>query len=235
MKVAGSSVLTFGGWGCVLYDKPISYSGMKLFKRCPYAWMLAYIQGQRSPKGPAAERGDYLHKRLEEFFLGQTPYPKTEKALRPWQRYMENLAAQGLAPEAEVGVRNDWTKTLFDDPKAYARGKLDGRLVQARKLKIYDWKSGKIYDEHKDQGEMYIALEGVDGYEYETNFVYLDQYPVVHSRAYAVNAHIPIRDALKETIDTIRTTTEFLPTPSNDSCRWCDHSWRRGGHCTKAP
>ena len=218
-----------------MYDKPISYSGKKLYQRCPYAWAWAYIHGNRSEQGRAAARGEELHKLLEEFFLGNTPYPKTEKTLRPWQRYMENLAAQGLAPEAEVGVRDDWTKCKFDDPKAYARGKLDGRLVQARKLKIFDWKSGKVYDDHEFQGEMYIALEGTDGYEYETHFVYLDQYPLVKSRTYGVDAHIPIRDTLKVEIDAIRLATDYPPTPSESKCQWCDISWRRGGHCTKAP
>lgn len=209
-----------------MYDKPISYSGKSLYKKCPKKWHNAYVLGNREPSGPAAERGVMLHELLENFFKDLAPYPTGNSCLSKWDPYMKDLKAQGLIAEGEVAVREDWSPTSFDDPTAWARGKVDGELEA-----IYDWKSGKIYDDHEDQALMYTAMRD----KRQAFFVYLDIPHHIQEWNYSDGQIQDARGKIDEEIRIIRLDEEWLPTPSQKECGWCKLSWRNGGTCTSAP
>lgn len=216
-----------------MYNKPISYSGKSLYKECPLRWHDVYVLGNRQPSGPAADRGTYLHELLESFFKGESVFPGSNRALAPWQKYMETLAMGNPVAEGEVAVRRDWSSCAFDDPDAYFRGKKDLELVDGRTLNLYDWKSGKEYDSHVYQGQSYSAL--TPGYDfYKVHFVYLDIPFLVKSWEYTGIQVEEFKVQITDEIEVIRNATEFIPTPG-DHCRWCHLSWRRGGTCKRAP
>jgi hypothetical protein len=208
-----------------MYDRPISYSGMSLYNKCPKKWAHAYIHGNREPSGAAAERGTALHDLLEKFFKDLGPYPTGNSCLTKWQDYMKNLKAQGLVAEGEVAVFEDWTPAKFDDPTAWARGKIDGELE-----KVYDWKSGKIYDDHWMQGLFYCAMKD----KREADFVYLDIPLHVESFAFSADEVQDARGQIDDKIRIIRADEEWRPTTGRE-CNWCKLSWRNGGDCTSAP
>lgn len=214
------------------YDKPLSYSGMSLYKKCPKLWHDCYILGNRTSAGPAAERGTILHTKLEDYFNGKGPYPSADKCLKPWQKYMEDLKAKGLRAEGEVAVNRKWERVAYDDPKAWFRGKMDGD----HDANIYDWKSGKIYDNHKDQGEAYAALSSPDHPECDFNvrFVYLDIPLHVAEWDVSIAMVREIKERTDSDIQVIRLDSTWHPTPG-DNCKWCQLSWRRGGKCEAAP
>lgn len=216
-----------------MYDKPISYSGKALFKKCPLLWHDNYVLGNRRPSGPAADRGVYLHELLESFFKGESPYPSSNRALAPWQSFMEKLATYNPVAEGEVAVTKEWQRCDFNDPQAYFRGKKDLDIAAGGTLLLYDWKSGKEYPEHVYQGRDYSAL--TPGYDkYVTNFVYLDQPMLIKTWSYTAAEVDIIIDGLVHDIERIRNATEFPATPG-DHCRWCHKSWRDGGDCKRAP
>lgn len=208
-----------------MYTKPISYSGMSLYNKCPLKWHDSYILGNREPSGKAAERGTMLHDLLEQFFKGNGPYPTGNACLAKWEPYMQALKAQGLVAEGEVAVMEDWSPAKFDDPDAWARGKIDGETDD-----IFDWKSGKIYDDHELQGLFYAAMR----YKLSTKFVYLDIPLHVASWMYTHSQIDDARGQIDEKIRIIRADEEWLPTPGRE-CQWCKKSWRNGGSCTSAP
>ena len=216
-----------------MYDKPISYSGRSLYAKCPHKWHDNYILGNRRPSGTAADRGTYLHELLEDYFKEKAPYPSGNRALAPWQKFMETLAAGHPVAEGEVAVTKDWKKCEFDDPAAYFRGKKDLEIDVSPILHLYDWKSGKEYSNHVVQGKDYAAL--TPGYEdYVVHFVYLDQPHYVKTWDYTaaqVEAH---KQELITDIETIRNAVEYPATPG-DECKWCHLSWRKGGDCKRAP
>lgn len=216
-----------------MYNKPLSYSGMSLFKRCPRAWEDVYINGNRSPSGKAAERGTQIHDAIEKFFLG-APYPSAIKELKPWQAYMEHLLQYEPIAEAKVAVDENWEAVSYDDPKAILRGKIDLVYSVGGLTHILDWKTGKVYDTHPEQGRTYVALSNEDS-KYMASFVYIDQPLVVHSTTYAIPEREGMINLLKQQIEDIRGADEFPPTPSRDNCKWCDLSWRNGGKCKAAP
>lgn len=215
------------------YTKTLSYSGKSLYKRCPKAFKSAYVDGVRSEPGKAAQRGTILHEALENFFNGGS-YNYEDKTLAPWRTYMERLTLSNPTPEGKIAVRGNWTPTHFDDPEAELRGAFDLMYVDRKVTEIFDWKSGKVYDNHKDQGEHYVAmLPETEGYY--VNFVYLDQYDTVHRYFYNARDRREIQNRIADEVNAIRADTTFDPTPSNDACQWCALSWRRGGECKEAP
>ena len=216
-----------------MYNRPISYSGKSLFKECPYRWHDVYILGNRQPSGKAADRGTYLHELLEDFFQGSTPYPSGNRALAPWQPFMEGLATYEPTAEGEVAVTKEWTRCNFNDPNAYFRGKKDLDIEAGSTLILYDWKSGKVYDSHVDQGKAYSALS--TGYDkYIVNFVYLDIPLHIKRWEYSAAQVEEIKAELREEIEIIRNVEVYEKTPG-DHCRWCHLSWRNGGDCKRAP
>lgn len=208
-----------------MYNKPISYSGKSLYKKCPKKWKKAYIDGIRSPSGAAAERGVMLHEMLEYYFKDEACYPTGNSCLAKWQSYMSDLKARGLVAEGEIAVFEDWTLASFEDPEAWARGKVDG-LLEA----VYDWKSGKIYEDHEDQAKMYAAMED----RRQAFFVYLDIPGHIQEWNYSDGEIQDAKGAIDEEIRIIRLDEEYKPKPGRE-CNWCDMSWRNGGYCTSAP
>jgi hypothetical protein len=209
---------------------------LSTYKKCPKLWQWNYVLGNREPDKPAALRGSDLHLRLEEFFKGGS-YPSTIAALKPWQRFMENLTRYNPSPEAALAVNKEWQPCGFEDKDAYARGKADLLYTLDRRRHILDWKSGRVYPDHEAQGEMYVAMDEDTGeYElFETQFVYLDIPLHVVPRRYSHgDRQIKIAKLIQQ-IDIVNADEVYAPTPSHESCRYCPLSWRNGGDCRSAP
>lgn len=220
-----------------MYEKPLSYSGLSLYEKCPRAWADVYINGNRSEPGPAAQRGTALHKALEEFFRGGE-WPEDNKVLSPWKEHMHELKLYNPLPEEQMAVWYDWEPTSFDDPTASFRGAVDLSFVMGNTLYIKDWKSGKQYDSHKGQADMYACL-GQSVYapvDYvEVEMVYLDDPHTTSKWKYNLDEIIVLMDTFDGRADRLRNDESHQPHPDYDSCKWCPLSWRRGGSCHAAP
>lgn len=222
--------------GATMYDKPISYSGLSLFRKCPKAWADAYIDGNRSEPGAAARRGTKLHEQLEMFFTTDGEHPLVNNSvLHSWHEYMSALLAHNPTVERQIAAYKNWGPASFDDPTANTRGAVDLEYQVGRTLYIYDWKSGKLYDTHVDQGKYYAAMSlhrDVDNFV--VRFVYLD-HDHIAEWSYTRDEVKLIQLALDAEIQVLRITESYQGNPSNDNCKWCPLSWRRGGACVDAP
>lgn len=219
------------------YEKPISYSGLKVFKQCPRLWESRYLLKEKPPKSKAADRGTAMHDLLEKFFKGEIQFPHGDPTLNKWRRFMEYLTTFSPSAEMELAVKKDWSETTFDDPDAYYRGKADlsHEEDQGETLAVYDWKSGRIYDDHPEQGLTYISLTVKKEYaRYRTKFVYLDLPLQVKNNEYTAEQRDQHIISLREDIEKVRTCEDFTPTPSPNACKWCHLSWRKGGRCKNA-
>jgi len=216
-----------------MYDKPLSYSSLKLYERCPKLFLSVKKNEATITYGPAADRGTTIHGYIEDYFNGR-PYNKAERALKPWRGYFDNLRVLSPEPECEVAVDSLWQPVDYDDPSAYFRGRLDLRYVVDSTCYIKDWKTGKEYPDHPRQGLSYIALN--PGFEeYRVEFVYLDQYPLVRERVYDRTDFDAAVSDLVSQIRIVRADEEFAATPSMNSCHNCPLNWRVGGGCKDAP
>lgn len=217
-----------------MYTKPLSYSGMKLFKQCPRRWESRYIHKKYEPQGKAASRGVDLHTEIENFFVDHMVNSLKSAPLTPWRQFMANLTLRNPSVEAKMAVNEHWEPVDFNDPAAYYRGMADLKYEDNTRLHIFDWKSGKIYPDHVDQGRTYMALSP-EYEEYHVHFVYLDLPMEVHSFKFTHNDRIQEIRTLKEDIELVRTTTVYEPKPHHQTCQWCPLSWRKGGECRAAP
>ena len=219
------------------YDKPLSYSGLSLYKRCPRAWKHVYIDGNRSAPAKAAMRGTRLHEALEQYFNGGL-WPESNETLRPWKAFMYDLATLFPTAEEQVAVTHDWEPTSFDDPAANLRGAFDLSHFHEGTLYVLDWKSGQQYSTHVDQANMYAVLGRAvhsNVREVSVSMVYLDTPKVINEWRYEPTKLDDLEAGIEDQVLIVRSDEEYLPTPSHSGCKWCDLSWRRGGSCDKSP
>jgi hypothetical protein len=151
---------------------------------------------------------------------------------------MYELSTYFPTAEEQLAVDYDWRPAEFDDPSAQFRGAVDLSYTHEGWLHVKDWKSGKQYTTHQGQAEMYAAL-GLAKYsdidKVSVEMVYIDIPKVTMCWTYTKPRAAEIAVALNEEAKIVRADEEYLPTPSNDACRWCPLSWRNGGDCDKAP
>lgn len=215
------------------YEKPISYSQMAEYDTCPFKFADRHRMGNKPPERSASNRGQELHDKLEEFFTGRSPFPSQDRVLRPWQRLMEGLSLKNPSAEGEVAARKDWSSCGWWDKDCDKRGKHDLRIYEGDSVDIFDWKSGQIYPDHEKQGENYCALEPGAYRIYRTHFAYLDAPLVVHTREYAHDQVLGMRNKIDAKIEVMRSDLLCAPTPSS-KCYYCHLSYKKGGPCGAA-
>jgi CRISPR/Cas system-associated exonuclease Cas4 (RecB family) len=211
-----------------------SYSALKVFEECPYRTYISRVKGVKEPSGPAADRGTQIHQEAEDYVngtLGELP-----DSCKKFQDEFEELRSLYIDAKVELegewGFDLDWAPVGWMQKETWARIKLDA-LVQEddTSARVIDYKTGKHFGNeiaHGQQGLLY-AIGTFFRYPHlqfvQTEFWYLDhaktttkQYTREQAMVFAPGYH---RRAVKMT-----TETEFAPTPSKNSCRWC--SFRKG-------
>lgn len=211
-----------------------SYSALKVYEECPYRTYISRVKGVKEPSGPAAERGTQIHQLAEDYVNGSiTSLPKE---LAKFENQFEELASlfkEGKAElEGEWGFDLDWSPVGWMEKETWARVKLDAMVFEDKtSARVIDYKTGKKWGNelvHSQQGLLYAiaAFFKYPDLEYaQTEFWYLDKgettkkpYTRKDAMVFAPGFH---RRAIKMT-----TETEFNPTPSTNSCKWC--SFRKG-------
>lgn len=216
------------------YEKPLSYSSMSLYKQCPRRWAWSYIEGNWEATSPAAARGTRIHQAIEDFFNGKTTFPSGVKELAPWQSRLEALVAHSPVAEGEIAVDSSWVVCGYRDERAYVRGKVDLTFAhpETGHHHIIDWKTGKEYPNHVEQGQIYTAM-APDAETSVVQFWYIDQPHIIREWTYSHADQLIFREKWTETVEAVRSATEYPATPS-DKCTWCPLSWRKGGECKRA-
>lgn len=130
--------------------------------------------------------------------------------------------------------KNYWGTFIFDIIRyQHKEVRLGDRVIYEKHedpnaAEIIDIKTGKVYDNHRDQAITYaLAYWKLTGFNPPVSFIYVDQGEIVDftfSEEELAKEEISIRNLL-EVIDL---DDQFLPCESY-MCRWCDY--RRSGHC----
>jgi len=181
------------------------------------------------------QRGTDIHSGVENFLLGTDErLPKEIHKLNGM--YMTGVKGLGaLLPEYKFGLTKKFEFTEFDDSKAYLRGVIDLKTRTEEQVKLFEWKTGKMYDEHTDQAHLYAMVGLIEHPEFknvEVSIRYLDfgtDKKEVYDRDQLKMMKLLWKGRLKQ-MDTDKT---FSPNPSY-MCRWCDFSRERGGPCRVA-
>jgi hypothetical protein len=172
-----------------------------------------------------------LHKVVEDCILGSdAPLPDT---ISHYQTWLQQLRGADAFPEHKVAINSRWESTSWDSPDVFLRGVLDLKhTADPATINVYDWKSGKIYDDHEDQRRLYSAFtfaEHPDAYQVRASHVYLDLGKVV-SVDYHRDQMGAIRDNWDRRAAIVLGDTDYIPSPGYH-CRWCSYSKANGGLC----
>lgn len=215
-----------------------SYSAYSQLNRCALAFYWRYIMGAKEEikeVPPAMQRGIDLHKAQEAYLKRETN--KIPYALRHFEAHLKQV--RKLKPEVEQwwGVDKRWRPVKW---KSWLVAKLDFTLLPTKKndytLFAQDLKTGREYDDHDMQGDVYAAL-GVAIYPktkwVETEFWYPDL-------GYSTQIRRPASYYVKrqefwrkqgQKVCAPHPASHYVPSPSFQNCKWCFLRTDRGGMC----
>lgn len=215
-----------------------SLSRLHEYEECPFRAAAKQIDKSYPGESNAAmDRGNMLHKKSEGYTL--KTIKKLHKDLQTFAEEFKALRAQtGVITEKQWEFDVNW-RALKDlgryNPDAWLRVKLDAHYVVPTKalLKIIDHKSGKIYEDKKnDQLELY-GLAGLLMYPtvkiVEAEMWYEDQGKLMNLTV----ARTELPKLLKKwnaRVKKMFVDRKFAPRPGRH-CMWCLLSHQKGGPC----
>ena len=213
-----------------------SYSALKVYEDCPYRSYIQKVKKIREPSGAAAERGTMIHQEAEDYVngtLGEFP-DSCNKFKNEFEELRAGFIDAKVELEGEWGFDLDWQPVGWMEAATWARIKLDALVHEdEQSARVIDYKTGKKFGNeitHSQQGLLYAIgtffrfpqLEFV-----QVEFWYLDKGETT-KKQYSREQAMQFAPGWHKRAIIMTTATEFDPTPSKDSCRWC--SYRKGDH-----
>jgi len=205
---------------------PWSYSKLSTYEKCPRQAKYRYIDKRPEPKSRHLERGNEAHARMEEWVRGGAKADTAPTEARKFVGYVAERLPAAIVVEEMWGHDAKWQPTT---KFPWLRAKMD--LVFPASHVIVDWKTGKKYDSHEDQGLVYGAtyLMRYDAPKVEVEFAYLDLGEVTDMTV--KREDLPsIQKDFGQRVATMLSDKEFKPKPSR-LCGWCAFSKTTGGPC----
>lgn len=213
----------------------LSYSGWTTHKQCPQKYKFSYVlKLPRDFSHPAAQRGTDIHNSIDKYVLGEADRLHPEIPVN-YAQWLHGLRQYEPMPEMKFAVDENWKLTDWEDKAAKWRGLMDLKLTpqpQDSEVRVYEWKTGKIYDDHAYQSELYgtiaLGLHPEKSSAIVSN-VYFDQ-GKKHDREYR---QVDL-DGLRMLWDRRHkdvTNDDIYPANPGFYCRWCDFSKAKGGPC----
>lgn len=209
-----------------------SLSSLGCYEKCAARYKYRYIDGLIDAPGAAASRGTLIHSTVEAFIRGLSIELPANLAL--YRGFFDGIKRVDgdVLPEHKLALNEQWEPTDFSADNVWWRGVLDLLIVEPNRLTLYDWKTGKIYDDHDDQKEIYslaTLLHHPKLYEVRAIHVYLD---LGKNREKTIHRdHVPaLQDKFLRRVNRMQTDTDFIPNPSF-MCRYCSFSAAKGGPC----
>ncbi len=209
-----------------------SLSSIGTYEKCAYQYKLRYIDKLSTPqRSDAANRGVNAHAEIEAYI--KKDIEKLGEELERHTTLLQGLRDdQSALAEYKVAFDKDWNKVEWDDKNVWYRGIFDLKTRKGDEVTVYDWKTGKIYDEHDDQKSLYSLAAFAEDPAVRwvrAIHVYLDL-GKQRARAYSRDEMHQLRELWESRVRKLEEETEWLPNPSF-KCRYCPFSKAQGGPC----
>lgn len=207
---------------------PWSISKLGMYERCPASAKFRHIERLPSPRGEAAQRGTDIHGSIENFLVGKQKF--VHPAVTSYLDVFLKVKRSDPDVEKKLAVNREWKPMSWD--KCWGRGVIDAITDEKRTLIGWEWKSGKVWEDHQDQRRMYaIMLEAhwPDFDLYEVRTIYLDQRKRVKFKGTHENMKKHRQD-FETRIQIMELDKDYSPRPGF-YCRWCSYSRFNGGPC----
>ncbi len=217
--------------------KPLSYSGIGTYEKCPRKFKYHYIDKLEMEKGPVPPhliRGLKLHGQIEDYLNGKLEVREMDPDLMKHMRYIDNLKHQGAIAELKFCVANDWSMQDWDAEEGLLRGIQDVVLVwdDTGYAESIDWKTGKVYAEHCDQRALYALFIFLAYPHVETvrsSSYYLDQ-NISKNNNYERNKLTSYKWVWEKKANKTRPPQPY-PARKGYWCNYCEYGKSKGGPC----
>lgn len=215
-----------------------SLSALKQYETCPYQYKLSRVEKRPEPPSDALERGNRIHRMMEDAVLGKEDLPKglarfdgliKELVTRP------NLEVEKMwcfTKELETTYPTNWDGT-------WLRVKMDLFSRDDKKGYALDWKTGGIYPDHREGMKIYAwaaMLRFPELEEVEVDLVYIDQRRAI-AETITKDAIMSFQAPLLERVAAMERAyvKGDFPVLPGRHCAWCPWGKKRGdGFCKKA-
>ena len=223
-----------------------SYSRLTKWETCPRSAYYEYVQKRGTgEKSPAMLRGLAAHDECAAIYAGKPPNVKDPILSREWRH---KLAAQrecwhpDLEAELQVAYNVAWERRKWFDRDVVFRCAFDGfAYSHDTPVVIYEHKTGKPYNTHKDQAELYACVAHKmlpEASEVVVNIQYLDlplsRIPTVHrwTAAELMFGHEgkPLINKWIQKANAMMADRDF-PMRTGPQCRYCQFRGENGGPC----
>lgn len=208
-----------------------SYSRLKLYEQCPLKFKLKNLDKLPEPKSPHAQRGIDIHKKGENYLLGKLS--RVPKEYSAFAEEMRQLKKHEASAEEKWAFTRDWEPTGYFDRDVWVRQITDASVVyEDGVVDVYDFKTGRIYDDYDDQMEMFATgamsiFELVE--EVRTNLLFLDVGKPI--RQSFKPTELPyLKDKWESRTEAMFSDLEFAP-KRNRYCGYCHFRRSNGGPC----
>lgn len=213
-----------------------SLSALKLFERCKFAYKCRYITkvpDMRPPGGPA-QRGIDTHKTIELNLTENQPLSLDLE--NKWGSAFSEIKQFPMLVEHRIGLDPNWQVVPWD--AAELRMVLDLKAKKPGGYTVYDWKTGKEYEEHYEQKELYslgVLAEHPEETTVRAVHVYLDlgKQTVREYHRDQLLARRAQWDSRAKKLRGYLESADFgqwIPEP-NFFCRWCSYAKANKGPC----
>lgn len=199
-------------------QKSWSYSQLSSYEKCAHAHMYKKVVKLPEPPSYHMTKGNEVHSLAENYLLGK--YETLPPVLGKFRKEFKSLLDKGAIPEEEFVLDKEWQLIVngWAHKDAWLRLKLDARIDNY----IVDFKTGKVYDDHINQGRLYANVCMMLNPEYDevdVEFWYLNSGTVVDHTFYRKDLFDDIGNWINR-VHKLHTDTNYTPTP-HEYCKYC--------------
>ncbi len=214
----------------------VSYSGLGSYDKCPSQFQRKYVTKEHGApyiSSPAASRGIGLHKAVEDLINGKTD--SLPKEIEFYTQFFTALRNQGAVAEEKFCFNKEWEPVDFEDHEAgMIRGLMDITMyIKTEKdSNVYELKSGKVYDDHPHQRNLYGMVHLLNHPDIETvtvTGVYMDL-KKNEATTYYQNMMSSYKYMWQRKINKVQPPQPY-PMRPGWYCRSCPYSKGNGGLC----
>jgi len=212
--------------------KAWSYSRYSNYIKCPFKLKCSAILKIKEPSNYAMDRGTAIHSKGEQYLLGGIRGIPKEYNL--FGTALKAIKLLGAVPEVDLAVDRKWSPSAGDAwDSVWCRAKVDADVSAEGVATLIDYKTGRVYPTHEEQGELYSVCKfahAPDIKHIDVEFWYLDS-GEVGKFAYERKDFEKLKRNWVDKTKKMLSDTKFLPTPGT-ACNRCYYSSKHGsGPC----
>lgn len=207
-----------------------SYSRYSVYKKCPFKAKCQYVDKLHTPSSPQMNRGSEIHKMLENNLRNRKN--KISEDFRFMNPVVNEFRKLHAIPEEEIAFDRLWQPTGWFDKNAWLRVKTDvGMWLDENWRGTVDYKTGKEWDDHRDQSDLYALTEfqRFEPEKVDVKFIYVD-IPKTVVYEYSITEFELMKEIWNTRGEVMTKDKVFKPRPGGH-CRRCPFSKMVDGPC----